>query len=766
MNQDYKVVGREIKRIIADDIVTGKAVFTDDLRVTGMVYGKVLRSPYPHARITRIDADRAKACDGVHAVVTYKDIPDNIYITNQMTPAPHYRPLNETVRFVGDPVALVVADTEDIALDAMELIEVEYEELPPVFTIDEALAPDAPQLYDVFPGNIAPPIFPGLDDLDFKVGDPEAGFARADIIVEMDGEIKSGQNAMPAEAPVCIAQWNDDMLTIYGSIAAPSNCQTYVAASLDIPYERVRIVAPCVGGSFGSKLFVGNVVPPVLTAIMAKASGRTVMFSYTKEEHFACHQTRMCTKSHVRLGVNREGLATAIEMTQYADAGVCASTQENMLSVGTASLPLLCKTDNKRYKGTVVVTNKVPSGSFRGYGYMESSALVNRAIMRACIGLGLDPVVYYEKNVLRHGERYYNALNQKEPWQYNASPDWKDTIHAAAEGFRWKDRFKGWGIPSRADKSRRYGVGMGLSGHSDIGGMASNTNVTMTSAGGVMIQTVMTEFGSGVRDVYRKIVAEELCIPVDRVRVSISDTSTAPLDFGSIASRSTYSGGISAQRAARDLKKNLFQLAEERLGIPASDWDFKDGMLKRLSNPEEVHDLHEILIYPDSLSGTGHWPGIDNATIMHVQFVEVAVDTETGLIEITDHFGGSDAGTIMNPRAAYNQMTSFFAGLDVAIREETVWDKWDNKVLNPNLIEYKARTFNEAPPHDHVCLESTKGRESDFPFGAMGIGEPIISPSGPAITMAVYNACGIELEEYPYLPAKVLAALKEKEDRA
>lgn len=766
MSREYKVVGKEIKRVIADDIVTGKAVFTNDLRVAGMVYGKVLRSPHPHARITRIDVDRAKACEGVYAVLTYKDIPDNIYITNRMTPAAHYRPLNETVRFVGDPVALVVADTEDIAMAAMEQIEVEYEKLPPVFTIDEALAPDAPQLYEEFPGNVAPPIFPGLDDLDFQVGDPEAGFAKADIIVEMDGEIKSGQNAMPAEAPVCIAQWHDDMLTLYGSIAAPSNCQTYVAASLDIPYERVRIVAPCVGGSFGSKLFVGNVVPPVLTALMAKAAGRPVMFAYTKEEHFACHQTRMCTKSHVKLGVNREGLATAVEMTQYADAGVCASTQENMLSVGTASLPLLCKTDNKRYKGTVVVTNKVPSGSFRGYGYMESSALVNRAIMRACIGLGLDPVEYYEKNVLRHGERYYNALNQKQPWQYNASPDWKDTIHAAAEGFHWKERFKGWGIPSVVNGSKRRGVGMGLSGHSDIGGMASNTNVTMTSAGGVLIQTVMTEFGSGVRDVYRKIVAEELRLPVDRVRLSLSDTSSAPLDFGSIASRSTYAGGISALRAAKDLKRNLFNLAEERLGIPASDWGFEDGMLYRLSDPEEKHDLHELLIYPDSLSGAGHWPGIDNATIMHVQFVEVEVDTETGLIEITDHFGGSDAGTIMNPRATYNQLTSFFAGLDVAIREETVWDKWDSKVLSPNLIEYKARTFNEAPPHAHVCLESTKGRESDFPFGAMGIGEPIISPSGPAITMAVYNACGIELEEYPYLPAKVLAALKNKEDRA
>lgn len=160
MNQEYKAVGKEIKRIIADDIVTGKAVFTDDLRLTGMVYGKVLRSPYPHARITRIDTDRAKAYDGVHAVVTYKDIPDNIYITNRMTPAPHYRPLNGIVRYVGDPVALVVADTEDIAMEAMERIEVEYEELPPVFTIDEALAPDAPQLYEEFPGNIAPSHFP------------------------------------------------------------------------------------------------------------------------------------------------------------------------------------------------------------------------------------------------------------------------------------------------------------------------------------------------------------------------------------------------------------------------------------------------------------------------------------------------------------------------------------------------------------------------------------------------------------------------------
>ena len=205
------------------------------------------------------------------------------------------------------------------------------------------------QLYDVFPGNIAPLSFRDWMTWIFKVGDPEAGFAWADIIVEMDGRLKRPERHAGG-SPVCIAQWNDDMLTIYGSIAAPSNCQTYVAASWTFPMRGVRIVAPA-WGSFGSKLFVGNVVPPVLTAIMAKASGRPVMFSYTKEEHFACHQTRMCTKSHVRLGVNREGLATAIEMTQYADAGVCASTQENMLSVGTASLPLLCKTDNKRYKG-------------------------------------------------------------------------------------------------------------------------------------------------------------------------------------------------------------------------------------------------------------------------------------------------------------------------------------------------------------------------------------------------------------------------------
>ncbi|MDO5417343.1 MAG: xanthine dehydrogenase family protein molybdopterin-binding subunit [Lachnospiraceae bacterium] len=763
MKKELKAVGKLKNRLIAEDVVTGRAMFTDDMVLPGMAYGKVLRSPHPHAEIVRIDTEKAKAYPGVFCVQTYQDIPDNYYITNHMTPACHSHPLNKIVQYVGDAVAFVTAETEAIAEAAMELIEVEYRLLKPVFTIDEALKEDAPQLYEEFPGNIAPPIFPGLDDLDFQVGDVEKGFAESEVIVEVDAEIHSGHNAIPAEAPVCIAQWNGDILTIYGSIASVSNCQTYVAASLDIPYEQIRMVAPCVGGSFGTKLFTGNVHPPVYAAIMAKGARRPVKFCYTKEEHFACHQTRMSTQAHIKLGLKKDGLASAITVEQYADAGAMAGTQENMLSVGTASLPLLCKTDNKIYKGQVVLTNKVPSGSFRGYGYMESSAMINRAIMRACIKLDLDPVEYFKKNVLRHGERYFNALNQKEPWQYNASPDWNVMIEAAAEGFGWKDRFKGWGVPTSVNGSKRRGVGIGVSGHSDIGGMASNTNVTMTSAGGVIIHTVMTEFGSGVRDVYRKIVAEELDIPVERVQLSLADTSAAPLDFGSVASRSTYAGGSSALRAAKDLKKNLFELAEEKLGIPAEDWDFKGGMLHRISNPEEVHDIHELLIYPDSISGAGHWPGVDNATILHTQLVEVEVDTETGRIEVVDHFGGSDAGTIVNPRAAYNQLTSFFPGIDVAIREETVWDKWDYKVLSPSLIEYKTRTFNDVPHHDHICLESTKGRESDFPFGAMGIGEPLISPSGPAITMAVYNAIGIELEEYPYLPAKVLAAWKAKE---
>lgn len=317
MNNEFRHIGKETNRLLGKQIVTGRAQFTGDFKLPGMQYGKILRSPHPHAKIKHIDVEEAKKLPGVTTVLTYKDIDRNIYITNGYTPPKHHHLMDETVRFIGDAVALIVATSEDVAEEAMELIKVEYEILKPVFTIDEALAPDAPQLYPEFPRNIAP----HKQNLNFEIGDIEKDFEESEIVVEVNSSLESGQNPLPVEAPIVIANWEGDTVTFIASAAAPAYCHQNVASSLDIPYECVRIIAPAVGGSFGSKLYSGNVHVLVFAAVMSKAAHCPVYFSYTKEEQFAVHQTRMKTQSYVKLGLTKDGVANAIEMRQYADAG-------------------------------------------------------------------------------------------------------------------------------------------------------------------------------------------------------------------------------------------------------------------------------------------------------------------------------------------------------------------------------------------------------------------------------------------------------------
>lgn len=762
MSKQLQHVGRETKRILGEDIVTGRARYTGDYKLPGMHYGKILRSPHPHARIASIDVSRAKEREGVSAVLTWKDIDRNIFITNGFTPPPHYHIMDEYVRFIGDPVAMVVAETEDLAREAMEDIQVEYEVLKPVFTIEEALAEGAPQLYEQFPRNIAP----HKNNLNFTVGDPEQGFAESEIVVELDATLDSGQNPLPLEAPVIIAEWRNDTVHLIASAAAPAYCHQNVASALNVPYENVRLVAPAVGGSFGSKLYSGNVQPLVYAAVMSKAARRPVMMRYTKEEHFAAHQTRMTTTGHVKLGMDADGTVHAVTLQQYADAGCCASTQEFMLSVGTNTLPLLCKTDNKTFDAEVVLTNHVPSGSFRGYGYLESTNIISRAIQKACVQADLDPMDYYERNALRLGERYHNAMAEPHPWQHNKTVDWSELVRQTRRACRWDERWTGWGKPTwvSPDGKRVRGIGVGAAGHSDTGGKPSNANVMITGLGSIYVSSVMAEFGAGTRDVVLKVAAEEFGVPMERVRLSESDTGSTPPDFGSTGSRSTYCAGIATQLACQDAKRKLFEIVHERYGADVDDLAYRDGAVYSLSDPEKAWPLFPAIMGKvDAITGCGHFDGVHNSTIFHLQVVEVEVDLEMGTFEIVDHFGGSDAGVIINPLPTKNQVQSFYAGVDIACMEETVWDPNDYRVLNPSQIDYKTRTFNDVVPHDHIVLESNKDRENDYPFGAVGVGEPLLAPGGPAIRMAIYNACGIELDSYPFTPDKVLAALKAKE---
>ena len=762
MKTAFKHVGRETKRLLGEQIVTGKAQYTGDFKLRGMQYGRILRSPHSYARIISIDASAAERFHGVTKVITYKEISRDIYITNGWTPPKHHHIMDEYVRYVGDAVALVVAVNEDLAIQALDLIKVEYEVLEPVFTIDDAMAPGAPQLYPEFPGNIAP----ARNNIHFEAGDLQKGFAESDVIVEMDVSMESGQNPLPLETPTIIAEWIGEDVHFIASAAAPAYCHQNVAASLNIPYENVRLIAPAVGGSFGSKLYSGNVHCLVFAALMAKGAGCPVLFAYTKEEHFAAHQNRMTTKAHIKFGMKKDGLASAVEMRQYADAGVCASTQEFMLGVGTNTLPILCKTNNKKYDADVVVTNHMPSGSFRGYGYLESTFLLYCAINEACEQLDIDPVDYLERNAMKLGETFHNSMAGPHYYVSNKTSDWSYLVSETAKAFKWSEKYKGWGVPTwvSPDGRKVRGIGVGAAGHSDTGGKPSNATVTLTGLGAVYINTVMAEFGAGTREVQQKVVAEALNMPIESIRLTPSDTGSSVPDFGSTGSRSTYCGGIAAKMACDDLLQKLYELAERRCGIPADDCGYENSYVYQKSNPENKYPIFPHLMgRVDGVTGTGHFEGVHNSTIYHLQFVEVEVDLELGTFEVIDHFGGSDAGVIVNPLPLRNQVQSFFAGIDIACMEETIYDPNDYRVLNPSNIDYKVRTFNDAPHHDHIVLESNKGKETDYPFGAFGVGEPLLAPGGPAIRMAIYNACGIKLNHYPFTPAKVLAALKEKE---
>ncbi|MBQ8537630.1 MAG: molybdopterin-dependent oxidoreductase [Clostridia bacterium] len=760
-------LGVERKRLIADQVVTGKAQYTADLRVPNMKYGRVMRSPHAYAEITKIDYSEAIKMDGVHAVVTYEDVGDDVYITNGFTPPKHCKPLSKIVRYVGDAVALVVADTEALADLAIEKIQVEYKVMKPVLTIDEAIAPGAPQIYPEFPGNIAP----AKNNLHFAIGDVEKGFAEADGVFEGTYEMASGQNPLPAEPPTVLTYWEGDHLYVKGSIAAIAYCQQNVQAALNIPYEKITTEAPCVGGSFGSKLFSGIVHPVVYSALMSQKAHLPVMYAYTKEEHFACHQIRMTTRAHIKLGLRKDGLATAIEVSELAEAGYCAATQEFMLSVGTVVLPFLCKTNNQKFDADVVMTNKCPSGSFRGYGYLEITALMFRVICDACEALNIDIVDYCCKNVVNHGDTFFNAGNPARPWEVSGGPNYSVLFEECAQKWDWKNKFKGWGVPTWESEDGRYarGVGFAMAGQNHIGGKPSNTNVEITGLGSVLVSTCMTEFGAGVRDLYQKIVAEELDCPLEMVRMSPVITDANPPDFGSTGSRSTYAGGISALWAAKDLKKKLFALAEEKLGVPKEDLGLKDGKLYRLSNPEEIYPLApRILGKVDALVGTGHFEGTHNCTMINAQFLDVTVDKKMGTFVVNDMLIGGDAGRIINPLGVKNQLDGFLAGLGLVQGEETIFDGNDNRVVNPSMINYPFATFNDVPKHEIYVRESFKdmGDDSYLPYGAFGLGEPTISPGGPAIRMAIYNACGVKMNDYPFRPAEMLAKLKEKEKEA
>ncbi len=734
----------------ATDIVTGAVQYTDDLKFQNLLHGKVLRSPYAHALIKKIDKSKAQTLRGLKAILTWEDIPD----FRGGTPR-NVRVLDKKLRYVGDAVALVAATTEEIAEEALDLIEVEYEVIPAIFDIDSALKPGAPAIYEEYPDNILPggTIIYGENCLKGVVrGDVDKGFAEADVITEGTFGYENIPNALPPESVGAVATFEQpNKVTLWATTQAPYLDKVTLFHVFNRQFD-IRTIAPQCGGGFGTKIMCWQVQSYAI--LLARATNCPVKVMFTKEEHMASFTLRVGSRMHARVGMKKDGTLTAIQGTWYVDTGYYSFTTQAQVAIGSGELMIMAQCPNWDLKNLVVVTNRNASGSTRGFGGQELKCsfipLLNLAMDKA----GLDPFEVLKKNFVKPGGGYY--------WRdgdfYNfRGVDFSKAMDKGAEKFGWKDKWKGWLQPSAVKGAQRRGIGVGVHGNADIGEDAAEAYVQLGYNGTATIFLCVTEHGTGQKSNYAKMAAEVLQIPPDRISMTPADSLVTPFEFGPVGSRGTYAIGSAVINAAADARKKLLEFAAPKLGVAPEELDTADGVVFVKTNPNKAIKWR-TMGNDRTILGYGRFePDFTMCNCM-MTFVEVEVDTETGKVDLIRVVNATDVGQVIDPQGLEGQLNGCLgsAGIDSAIFEETILDRRTGHIMNANMIDYKWRTTAELPALEHVVLETP------FPshrFHAVGVGEISTSPGPSAVLMAVSNAVGTWLHEYPVTPDRILKAL-------
>lgn len=750
MTTEYRFIGKSTARKDATEIVTGNARYLSDMRLPDMLYGKVLRSPHAHALIKNIDTAKALAVPGVKAVLTWSDIPDWKGGTPRYT-----RILDKKVRYVGDAVALIAATSEQVALEALALIEVEYEVLPAVFEMEEALKPDAPQLYDEFPGNIVTPGMPFFGPKNLKevvIGDVEKGFGEADAVAEGTFGYENLPNPMPPESPGAIALWEEpNQLTVWVSNQASYMDKVTLSHVMDRKVSVRTIGGPC-GGSYGSKFMSWQV--QAYAALLSRAAKKPVKLVFTKEEHLAAFVLRPSCRMHGRVGMKKDGTVTAISGTWLIDTGYYSMTTQSQVAVGCGEVQIMVRCPNWDLKPTIACTNRNASGIVRGFGGQELKCVLIPLLSQAMEKLEIDPFEFLKKNFVKPGDGYFWRDGI---WYTYRGVDYGPAMDRGAERFGWKDKWKGWLKPSSIKGTKNRGVGVGVHGNADIGEDASEAYVRLHPDGTAMLFSCVTEHGTGQRSNYAKMVAEVLQIPLKQVSVVPADSLINPYEFGPAGSRGTYAIGSAVIRAAEDARTRLLALLGPMLDEGPEDLETMDGVVFIKGDPDRKIPWKAMGV-DRTIMGFGRFEPDYTLTNCMMTFVEVEVDREDGSVTLVNVVNATDVGQIIDPQGLEGQLNGCLgsAGIDSALFEETILDPRTGHPLNANMIDYKWRTFSELPAIDNVVLETP------FPshrFGAVGVGEIATSPGPSAVLMAVSNALGTWLHEYPVTPDRVLKAL-------
>ena len=748
--KEYRYIGKATPRKDAVEIVTGKAKYIEDVELPRMLHGKVLRSPYPHALIKHIDTAGAEKSRGVKAVLTHKNVPP------WMTGTPrHVRVLDEKVRYVGDAVALVAAETEAMARDALALIEVAYEQLPAVYDVEDALKSDAPRLYDEFPRNLVPldaPIF-GPNTLSaIELGDVEQGFEDSDIISEGTFSYENIPNPLPIESPGVIAEWSEsNHLTIWSATQCVSWHRYMMLSKMGFP--DIRTIGTQCGGSFGSKNYSAQ--PMLYAAALAKATGRPVRVCFSKEEHFGAFVLRLGSRFRGKVGLKKDGTVKAISGEWLVDTGAFSDQAQAQVAVGLGEAQLMLRCLNWDLKTKLVCTNRCASGIVRGFGGQELESALLPIFMYAMEQGNIDPTEFFKKNYVKPGEGYYWRDGN---WWVSKGKDYSEALENGARAFGWAEKWKGWLKPTAVKDARRVGVGVSVHGNADVGEDVSEAYVRLNPDVTATIHACVAEPGMGQRSSLCKMVAETLQIPLDRVSITPPDSLINPFDFGLVGSRGTYAVGSAVISAADDAKEKLFKMAAPILKTAPDDLDSEDGIVFVKREPDTGIPWRKAIGLMQTCTGFGRFEPDYSLPNFLALFVEVEVDTETGKLDLLRVVSATDVGQIIDPPSLEGQLYGSLgaAGMDTAIFEESLLDKNSGHMLNLNMMDYKWRSFAELPRFDNKILETP---HQTHRYRAVGIGEVSTSPGPSAVLMAASNAVGKRLDGYPLTPDRILKAL-------
>ena len=775
-----KYIGVSVPRVDGVKKVTGAAKYVGDMKWPRMLYAKCVKSPYAHAKILSIDVSAAKALKGVHDVITgdYYTKRGGLYLEDK-----NFLAVN-TVKFCGEPVVAVAAETPEIAEAACELVKVEYEPLPVINNPMEGMAKDAILIHPELHTYKVVPIFHPQAHTNIshhhiiRKGDADAAFKYAEehpdeyYITEHEYHVPHVQHT-PIENHIAVAQYEPDgKCTVWASCQSPYAVRQALSASFDIPLNKMRIISPYVGGGFGAK--AGTTIEGIIIPLAMHSKGRPVMMEYTREEEFVNSYVRQGLYTKIKTAVRKsDGKFLAVQNDFYWDGGAYTEYGVNIVKASGFASTGPYEFDNVKTDAYCVYTNNPVGGPYRGFGMCEIHFGIEQNIDEVAKEIGMDPIEIRRVNGLAPGKSTGTG-------EIMISCGFLEALDQVAEAIQYD---KPCDPPSGPHKVRGKGIAGGWKSPSQPTNAGSAAIIRMNEDGTFFLMTSGHDIGQGSDTALTQIAAEVLCCDPSKFTIRTGDTDHTPYEWQTVASRITYCAGNAIKLAAEDLKEKLLDLAQIKLGYIKRELYLEDGWIINRNHPESrmpMSDLALGLAFEDGSGYGGPAIGVGTFTLPNninydpatgyspkpaafwttaVAGAEVEVDTETGIIEVKKMVESCDPGHIVNPELYKAQVEGgMMQALGTVLFEELKLK--DGKVLNKSFVDYKIPTIDNAP--ETFIAMGVEHPEETGPYGARGIGEPAMVPGAPAIANAIYNATGCRFTEMPITPERMLKALQEK----